>query len=224
VSVRPEEGGFAVALDGRVAKTPAGGRLIAPSEPLAQQLAAEWSGQKDRIDYPTMPATRLAFTVIDRAPQAREALAEEMSKRIAADALCYFADGPDGLIDRQERLWGPWLAWAERELGLVLIRAKGVAHIGQPPETLARAKALAAVLDDYRLSGLAFAGGLYGSTVLAFAVEQGALTAEAAFELSRLEEAFQEERWGVDHEAAVRTEALRSDARMLAAWFDALNP
>ena len=221
--MRPEEGGFAVALDGRTAKTPAGGRLILPSEVLSEQLAAEWEAQKDHIDYPTMPATRLAFTVIDRAPDARDALAREMSKLIAADALCYFADGPESLIDQQERLWGPWLSWAERESGLVLIRAKGVTHIAQPPETLAQAKALAAKLDDFRLSGLVFAGGLYGSAVLAFAVEQGALTAESAFGLSRLEEAFQEERWGIDHEAAARTEALRRDAGMVGAWFDALN-
>ena len=223
VSVRPEEGGFAVALDGRTAKTPAGGRLIVPSEALAEQLAAEWAAQKDHIDYPTMPATRLAFTVIDRAPQARGPLADEMSKLIAADALCYFADGPDSLIAQQEGQWGPWLAWAERELGLVLIRAKGVTHIAQPSETLERAKALAAQLDDFRLSGLAFAGGLYGSAVLAFAVERGELTAEAAFDVSRLEEAFQEERWGIDHEAAARTEMLRRDSSMIGAWFDALK-
>ena len=146
-----------------------------------------------------------------------------MSKLIAADALCYFADGPGSLIARQEQLWGPWLAWAERELGLVLFRAKGVMHIAQPPETLARAMRLGAELADLRLSGLVYAGGLYGSAVLALAVERGVLSAEEAFDLSRLDEAFQEEQWGIDHEAAARTAILRRDARMIGAWFKALG-
>ncbi len=222
-TVTADNGGFAVTLDGRVAKTPAAARLIVPTEALAAMLAAEWSAQGDQIDFTAMPATRLAFTAIDRTVRVHDAVAGEMSKLISADLLCYFADGPDSLIARQEREWGPWLAWAERTLGLVLIRARGVSHQVQPSETLARAKAWALEEDDFTLSGLAFAGGLYGSAVLAFAVKHDALDGEAAFDLSRLDEAFQEERWGVDHEAAQRTASLREDARMVSAWFRALE-
>ena len=211
-------------LDGRNAKTPAGGRLVVPSEALADLLTAEWNAQAGEIDFLSMPATRLAFTAIDRTGAARDAVAGELSKLIGADLLCYFAEGPDTLIAIQEQAWGPWLVWAERMLGLVLIRAKGITHQLQPQETLAKAKTIGAAQNDFVLSGLVFAGGLYGSAVLAFAVGEGALDAEAAFDLSRLDEAFQEEIWGVDHEAAARTENLRREARMLAAWFDALRP
>jgi chaperone required for assembly of F1-ATPase len=222
-SIVPENGGFTVSLDGRAAKTPAGKRLIVPTDALAQLLAAEWTAQADEIDFSSMPATRLAFTAIDRTDAAHEAVAGEMSKLIGADLLCYFADGPDSLIARQEREWGPWLNWAERTLGLVLIRAKGVSHQLQPPETLARAKALASAENDFILSGLVFAGGLYGSAVLSFAARAGELGGEAAFDLSRLDEAFQEERWGVDDEAAMRTDHLRREACMIGAWFAALS-
>ena len=221
--ILPEPGGFAVVLDGRAAKTPAGGKLVVPTEPLARLLASEWAAQEGAIDYSAMPATRLAFTTIDRTGAARDAVAGAFAKLIGADLLCYFAEGPESLIARQEREWGPWLAWAERTLGLVLIRARGVTHQLQPQETLARAKALAAVETDFALSGLAFAGGLYGSAVLAFAARAGALGGEAAFDLSRLDEALQEERWGVDHEAAARTEVLRRDARTVGLWFAALK-
>jgi chaperone required for assembly of F1-ATPase len=224
VTILPENGGFAVVLDGRIAKTPKGARLVVPTEPLAQMLAGEWAAQTGEIDFSTMPATRLAFTAIDRTGAAHEAVASELSKLIGADLLCYFADGPDGLIVRQEQAWGPWLVWAERTLGLVLIRAKGVSHQLQPPETLVRAKALATAENDFVLSGLAFAGGLYGSAVLAFAARAGALSGDAAFDLSRLDEAFQEERWGVDYEAADRTANLRRDAQMSGSWFAALSP
>ena len=221
VSLIAERGEFAVALDGRAAKTPAGARLAAPSERLAALLAEEWAAQGDQIDFSAMPASRLAFTAIDRTSGARSAVAGEIAKLIGADVLCYFAERPASLVDRQEQLWAPWLAWAERELGLVLLRAEGVNHQIQPAETLARTRALAEAADDFRLSALAFAGGLYGSAVLAFAVERGAITGEAAFDLSRFDEAFQEELWGVDSEAAARTDILRRDALMIDAWFAA---
>ena len=222
-SLIPDNGGFAVSLDGRTAKTPAGLRLRAPTQALGRILLAEWSAQADKIDFNTMPATRLAFTAIDRTPGAREPMAAEIARIVSVDHLCYFADYPSKLIDRQEQRWGPWLAWAERTLGLVLIRAKGINHQAQPPETLSRAKALALELDDFALSGLAFAAGLYGSGVLAFAALKGALSGEAALDLARLDEQFQEEQWGVYAEAAARAALLCEEARMLDAWFAALN-
>jgi chaperone required for assembly of F1-ATPase len=52
---------------------------------------------------------------------------------------------------------------------------------------------------------------------------RGWLTGEAAYDLSRVDEAFQEEQWGVDAEALERTERLRLEARMLDDWFRALD-
>ena len=84
-------------------------------------------------------------------------------------------------------------------------------------------KALALQLDDFRLTGLATATPLLGSAVLGLALERGALTGEAAFDLSRIEEDFQEGQWGVDAEAEERTAARRSEANLLDRWFRALR-
>ena len=48
------------------------------------------------------------------------------------------------------------------------------------------------------------------------------LTGQAAFDLSRLDETFQEERWGVDAEAEARAEAMAQEALTLERWFAAL--
>ncbi|MNS46736.1 hypothetical protein D3C72_792450 [compost metagenome] len=77
-------------------------------------------------------------------------------------------------------------------------------------------------LDDHALTGLATAVPLLGSAVLGLAVQRGALAGEAALELSRLDEAFTEERWGVDEEAAARVAAHRDEAMLLDRWFRAL--
>ena len=125
------------------------------------------------------------------------------------------------LVERQEREWSPWLKWAS-EQGVALEPATGIIHRAQPGPSLDRVKTLALDLDDYALTGLAAATPLFGSAVLALALQRGALSGETAFDLSRVEEDFQESRWGVDEEAAERTQARRDEAVMLERWFKAL--
>ncbi len=219
----PVEGGFAVQLDGRTAKTPANGKLVVPTESLARLLAEEWEAQVELIDAGAMPATRLAFTAIDRTPSHHEAVARQVAAYAGSDLICYFAEGPPSLLARQLEQWGPWLDWAERELGTPFVRCTGVTHQAQPSESVGRIEVLADELDDFSLSGLAFAAGLLGSAVLALALQRGALTGEDAFALSRLDEAFQVERWGVDEEAAAQVAGRLVEAKMLERWFAALR-
>jgi len=219
----PVDGGFAVLLDGRTARTPGGTPLVLPTEALAALVAEEWAAAGEEIEFASMPATRLAFTAIDRVPQAREGVAEEVARYAGSDLLCYFAEEPEALVARQAAAWEPLLAWAEAELGLPLNRATGILPCAQPEGTAERVKALAFALDDFALTALASATGLLGSAVLAFAVQRGRLSAGEAHDLSRLDEAFQEERWGVDAEAAERTANRAAEAETLGRWFDALR-
>jgi chaperone required for assembly of F1-ATPase len=223
VSVAPREGGHAVLLDGRAPKTPGGKPLIAPTQALAELLAAEWDAQTDFILLDGMHATRLANTALDRIPQVHAETAAEVARYACSDVLCYFAEHPAGLVARQKAEWGPVLDWASKDLGVEMNRVSGLLHAPQPPASLERIKALAEAESAFGLAGLAFAAPLFGSGVLALAVRRCRLTGAEAFELSRLDEAFQEERWGVDTEAAQRTANLRIEANMIGEWFAALT-
>jgi chaperone required for assembly of F1-ATPase len=223
VVIADQEAGIAVTLDGRTAKTPAGKRLIVPKHALAEAIRAEWAAQADVIDFASMPLTRLAFTALDLAASAHEAMAQSLARCAEADALCYFADAPQDLASRQIAQWSPVLDWAAQALDLRFVLATGVIHVPQPPETLARVADLARALDRFSLTGLAFAAGLFESAVLALAVQRQRLTGPEAFALARLEEAYQEDRWGVDVEAAARTAALHRDALAVGRWFEALG-
>lgn len=222
-----EGGGFAVRLDARQPRSPQGHALVLPTEALARLVADEWAAQGDNILPETMPATRLAWGALTLADDERDAgVRHGAVARVAGfaetDLLCYFADGPPSLVERQERRWGPVIDWAEPALGASFHRTQGVIHQPQPPATIARIEALAGAESDFALAGLAAAAALFGSAILAFALRRGELTAEAAFELCRLDETFQEERWGVDAEAAARVDAMAAEAVMLGAWFAAL--
>lgn len=224
VTVAPHaECGWAVLLDGRTPKTPAKAPLTLPTEACARLVAEEWDAQGEVVEPASMPATRLASTAIDRVGQARDAVADEIAAYAGSDVVCYLADHPSGLVERQNREWAPWREWAERDLGVVLQPVAGIVHRPQAPEAIARVKAYALTMDDFRLTGLATAVPLLGSAVLALALERGALSGSTAFDLSRIDEAFQEEQWGVDAEAAERTSARRAEADLLERWFTALN-
>ncbi|WP_292224890.1 ATP12 family protein [Brevundimonas sp.] len=216
------DGGWAVLLDGRTPKTPAKAQLVLPTEAAARLVADEWAAQGEFLDPNTMPATRLASTAIDRIGQAREPVADEIAAYAGTDVVCYLAEHPTPLVKRQEAAWTPWREWAAREMGVALEPAVGIIHQPQSEASIARVKAHALTLDDMRLTGLATAVPLLGSAVLALALEQGVLPGEEAFDLSRIDELFQEEQWGVDAEAAERTEARRAEAVLLQQWFAAL--
>jgi chaperone required for assembly of F1-ATPase len=222
VEVAEGEGGWSVTLDGRTPKTPSGARLTLPTEAAARLAADEWAAQDEFLDPATMPATRLASTAIDRVSRAREPVADEIAAFAGSDLLCYLVDHPTALVVEQAREWTPWRDWAALELGVHLEPVEGIIHRAQDPAAIARVRELALRLDDFALTGLAMAAPLLGSAVLAFALHRGVLGGEAAFELSRLDEAFQERQWGVDAEAAERTAARRAEAILLERWFRAL--
>lgn len=217
-----EGGGFSILLDSRRVRTPKGAQLALPTCAAAEQVAEEWAGQGEVMEMAVMHATRLANTALEAVSQAREATADQIADYAGSDLLCYFAEEPAGLLRRQQEAWIPILERAHEELGLTFVRARGIVHQAQPDETLARVKALALELDDFNLAALAFGTSLFGSAVLALALHRGWLTGEEAYDLSRVDETWQEEKWGIDEEAAERTARLRGEAAMLERWFKGL--
>jgi chaperone required for assembly of F1-ATPase len=222
VSIAAEDGLWRVLLDARALRTAGGKHLAVPSEPLAEAIAAEWRAQTERIDLYTMHITRMAYGAVDRTPEAWESAANEAARFAGTDLVCYLADGPAVLRDRQQAAWAPLREWAGQALGVQLDATVGIAPISQPEASLQAVYAHATSLDAFRKAGLAHAIPLFGSAVLGLAVERGHLTAAEAYELSRIDEAFQTERWGEDSEAARRTERGRAEAAALDAWFATL--
>lgn len=194
-----------------------------PTSAAAKEVAAEWDAQAQVIEMAVMHATRLANTAIETIGRSREGVADQIAQYAGSDLVCYFADDPAALIARQEASWGPVLRQAEAEEGLRFERCVGIIHRDQPPQTLSRVREIALALDDFTLAGLAFGTSLFGSAVLGLAVQRGWLAGEDAYDLSRVDEAFQEEKWGIDEEAAERVARLRGEAAVLDRWFRALE-
>ncbi|HOY79886.1 MAG TPA: ATP12 family protein [Hyphomonadaceae bacterium] len=211
-----------VTLDGKALRTPNGNALVLPTDALAQVIADEWRGQVERIDILSMFNTRLAHVAIDRAGRAPGEMAAEAARYAETDLVSHLAEAPASLRDRQQAGWGPLRSWAAEEMGVRLKPVEGIMAQAQPEESLAAMRDHALSIDAYRLAGLVHGVSLLGSAVLGLAVERGRIGAAEAYELSRIDEQFQIERWGEDDEAIRRTERHRAEARALDLWFRSL--
>ena len=223
VTIRPAMGSWGIALDGRAMRTPGRSELIVPTAALAAAIAAEWEAQQGDIRPATMPLTRLAAAAIDRTRAQRGLVAAEAANYASTDLVCYRAEHPPALVARQQETWQPLIDWAMRRYDAGLTVTSGIVPQPQPPATLKAFAAAVAAQDDFRLTALHTATAALGSLVIALALLEGRLDAEAAFAASQLDESFQIEAWGEDAEAAARRQALAEDIAAAARFVQLLD-
>lgn len=218
-----EDSGFGIALDGRRVKTPARADLAVPTRALAEAMAGEWREAGEEIDPRVMPLTGLANAAIDRVEPDREEFAAGLAKYGEADLFCYRAESPVILAERQEREWGPLLAWARRRYDVDFCVTAGTIHVPQPQATVERLAHAVAALDPFRLAGLWPLVTIGGSLVAALAVAEGAVTADEAWDAVSVDERWQIEQWGADAEAEAALANRRRDFLAAARFLELLG-
>jgi chaperone required for assembly of F1-ATPase len=210
-AIEPDPGGWRILLDDRPVRTPKRADLAVPSRALAEAIAAEWNAVDGEIDPRAMPMTGLANAAIDRVAPDRQAFAANLARYAEADLLCYRAEAPLELADRQEQAWSDLLAWASRRFDVEFAVTTGITHVAQPPATLERLAHEVAVLGPFQLAGLSPMVTAGGSLVAGLAVLDGARSAEQAWSAVSLDDEWQKERWGSDSEAEKALEGRRAD-------------
>jgi len=216
VGTSPKGAGFVVTLDNRVLKTPGKQALLIDSPLRAKLVAAEWQAQEEDIKPETMPCTRLMNVACELTPSRRPELIKEFCSYCETDLLCFRADAPHDLAERQAQKWQPILDWAAREHGVSLLVTSGVTALPQPKISLIAAASYAEKLSHTDLTLLLHMTASFGSGVLALAALEKHVDMETAYHTSRLDEVFQNERWGEDEEAVARNENIRSELLKLA--------
>ncbi len=215
VEISKSDNGFFILLDGRILKTPDKKNLLLASKAHAEIIAQEWQRQGQDILPQTMPCTRLINVAISQTPIRRDDLVAGFVKYIGTDLLCYRANTPQDLLARQEKHWQKYLDWAKNKHGMYFNVTGGIKAIAQPKETIVKAKKYAAVLDDIAITLLLHFTASYGSAVLAMAVMDRYVDAKTAFDISMLDETYQNELWGEDKDAAVRADFVREELGQL---------
>lgn len=215
--------GFRILLGGRAVRTPGGRMLLLPAAALAEAIAAEWRGQGEAIDPLAMPMLRLANTALDGIADKRGETVAALLRIGAHDLLCYRADGPPELAQRQAEGWDPLLDWAATHLDARLAVTTGIGHVDQPAQAMAALESAVAAEGDFALAALSLAVSVTGSLVLGLAMREGRLTPTEAFRLSRIDEDYQAGKWGRDAEAEARARRMAGEMDVAAAFLAALR-
>ncbi|HEX8223587.1 MAG TPA: ATP12 family protein [Allosphingosinicella sp.] len=207
----PEEGGVSILLDGRPVRTPGRNLLRVPTEELAEAIAAEWNVQGEQLDPRSMPLTGLANAAVDRVEPDPAGFARSLAEYGESDLLCYRAEGPRSLVERQEETWDPLLAWARTRFEVEIETTAGIMHRRQPAATVERLGRAVAARSAFQLAGLSPLVTISGSLIVALALAEGAIGLETAWDAAMLDEAWQAEQWGADPLAAASLENRRRE-------------
>jgi chaperone required for assembly of F1-ATPase len=226
VTTEPVAGGYGILLDGRPMRLPGGAALVIGPLRLAHAIAEEWQqagrDASGEMSFSDTPLTRLAGTAQERIAPDPAPTIDAIARYGESDLLCYRADAPRELIQRQSRMWQPWLDWAALTYDAPLRVTTGIGYIKQHHDSIAALKRAVTRLDIHAVAALGIAVPALGSLVLGLALAEGELDAEAATALGALDELFQAELWGEDAEAAARRAAVGAEIA-LAARFIALT-
>jgi chaperone required for assembly of F1-ATPase len=217
------DGGFAIELDGRQVRTPARAELLVPTRPLADAIASEWNECGHEVDPRAMPMTGLANAAIDRVSPDNQTFAASLARYSETDLICYRAEGPEALVERQAESWDALLGWARRRYDVDFACQRGVIHVAQPEETIRKLDHAVAALDAFRLAGLAPLVTIGGSLVAGLAVLEQMMPATEAWEAVSLDDRWQIEQWGADAEAEAALDARRRDFLAAARFIELLG-
>jgi chaperone required for assembly of F1-ATPase len=221
-AIEPAAAGFAVLLDGKSLRTPAGNPLTVPSRALAEALAAEWSGQEEAVNPASMPLTKLVNSAIDGVAERMAEVEADVVKYAGSDLICYRASEPESLVREQSALWDGLIAFARGKLHARLTLAEGVMFVAQPAEAIeAIARAVRRYVDDdagsrFRLAALHTMTALTGSCVVALALALGEIDIDRAWAAANVDEDFELNAWGADEEALARRNRRFADMRAAA--------
>jgi chaperone required for assembly of F1-ATPase len=218
------ENSHTILLDGKPMRLPSGLPLIIGPARLARAIAEEWQqagGAKGgEMSFKNTPLTRLAGTALERIAPDPALTIDAIARYGETDLLCYRAETPQKLVERQHQLWQPWLDWAALTHDAPLRIATGVGYVKQHHDTIAALRRAVAALDVDVLAGLGIAVPALGSLVLGLALAAGEIDAETAFRLGALDELFQAEQWGDDYEAVDRRASMLADVELAARYID----
>jgi chaperone required for assembly of F1-ATPase len=205
-------------------RLPNGTPLLVRPPRLADAIAEEWraagGARGGEMSFADTPLTRLAGTAQERIAPDPAPIVDAIARYGETDLLCYRADSPRELVQRQTQGWQPWLDWVALTYDAPLRVTSGIGHIRQHHDSISALRRAVGAMDSDVLAGLGIAVPALGSLVLGLALAAGALDAETAFALSALDELFQAEQWGEDAEAVARRASVAADVALAARYID----
>lgn len=202
-----DENSYGVTLDGKFLKTPLGQPLMVPTHLLATAIAAEWNAQAPHINPTQMPLTTLVCTSLDQTSSQPLQYQQSALKFLPTDTICYYVDPMEDrqLYQKQQRAWDAVHRKVETTVGHapavahgaegILLARRGLPH---PPALVDYARLYVESLDAWKLTILhTVASEAKSFWVAWYLLEHDPVSLSDIVELSRIEEEYQIENWGL---------------------------
>jgi len=193
---------YEIRLDGKSLKTPARRPLLLPNYSIAAAIAAEWDAQNDKnkgIQPASMPLMSIASTAIDQIQDNPWHARETCFKYLPTDAALFMTRDDDRLLLKKQRQHlQPIVKWLSKKLDIELKSKQDMyGRINHPELTKQKITNIINQLDHFALTCLQGATMECKSVILGIAYLCRHISLEQAKTVSRLEEEFQVEIWGL---------------------------
>jgi len=191
---------YAVTLDKRPLKTPAGNTMLLPESKalIATLIAHEWETQETLLKPHALPLTSLASRAIDALGQeeTRAEVRASLLEYLDTDTICFYQEEPPPLVVLQEKYWDPLLNWARTTFDVEIQKFDSILFNSQPEATKRKFDKLLAQFDPWEMAAMERATYTTKSFIVALALVKRQLTADQAAETAQVEVNSQIERWG----------------------------
>ncbi len=180
------------------------GNIIELPKKLAVSVANEWRNNQDIEEIRKKFHTKFCFSVFDHTAPLRLKVLQNILEYADCDLVCYLAENPSELVERQKKLFARYIDWADKFLGIKLRIGNGIKYVKQNSKNEAKIKGYLENLDDFELTILYELTNLTGSFFIAATVFSGVVKAQVAWDASVIEDTYRIELWGeVEEEIAV---------------------
>lgn len=192
---------YAVTLDGKTVKTPRQQPVILPTEAMAYSVAHEWDSQIYDIRPATMPIMALVSTALDlEYTSDSQETVDEIMHYLHTDTICYqvTADQQKKLLTQQTKKWRPIRKWFSDNFGGETDVSHGsIDRLAHDHDLVANVRAYLVKLNNFELTAMRSLTKECKSLITALGVFKRHITAKEAKDISRLEEEFQINNWGL---------------------------
>jgi len=204
-------------------KTPAGNNYSMKQEKLAKEIAKEWQSQKNKIIPSTMPLTQLMATALDIIKKDRKKIQKNLASYIPTELLCYKAQKPETLVEKQNTIWNEYLKWCENKFNISFKTSTGITPIEQKEKTISKITTAIKEYDDFALSALSCATDCTGSIVLGLALIEQFKPASDIFEACEIDVTDQAIRWGEDPVTKEKHKSMLFELNACEKWVELLK-
>lgn len=201
VGIDERDDAFAVTLDKRPLRTPAGKPLLLPKDKrlVATLIASEWENQETLLKPHTLPMTSLTSRAIDAFSddeQTRGEVRAQLLKYFETDTICFLQNKPAALVKLQDTHWKPILQWARSTFGVEISTSDSFILSPHPPETVRVLDDVMSKFDHWQMAAMERTTYTSKSFLIALALVMRQITAEQAALASHVEVNSQIELWG----------------------------